>query len=77
MQAHLQFLRPMIADKTIIMCGRQKPRVGGIIIANIESREKAASIFSNDPFTTAGVAEYEFIEFVASGVVDEIKDLVG
>jgi len=68
--AHREFLDANFNQKKFICSGRQNPRVGGVIIANVDGIDEAKTIAQKDPFSINKVAEYEFIEFVP-GKYDE------
>jgi uncharacterized protein YciI len=67
---HREFLDEYFRLKKFICSGRQEPRVGGVILANVDNVEEAKRIAQKDPFSIHGVAQYEFIEFVP-GKYDE------
>ena len=60
---HRAFLDEYYKRKKFICSGRQKPPVGGVILANVDSVEEAKLIATEDPFCINLVAEYEFLEF--------------
>ena len=62
--AHREFLYENFKQKKFICSGRQNPRVGGIILANVDNIDEAKKISQADPFSINEVAEYSFIEFV-------------
>jgi uncharacterized protein YciI len=64
--AHHQYIKPLFASGELLIAGRQNPPLGGVIIAKTESIEKFKEILDNDPFTKAGVAEYEIITLIPS-----------
>jgi len=68
--AHQAFLDGYFKQKKFICAGRQNPRVGGVILANVGSVDEAKAIAKEDPFAVNNVAEYDFIEF-APGKYDE------
>ncbi|MFD0694485.1 YciI family protein [Paenibacillus sp. GCM10027628] len=49
--------------KHFIFSGRKIPRTGGVILANLSTRQEVDSIIGNDPFYVNHVANYEIIEF--------------
>lgn len=61
--AHRTYLKECYDRKELICSGRRKSRVGGIILANVESEEKVWELIKQDPFYTSGVAEFEVLEF--------------
>lgn len=67
---HRAFLDECIKQKKLICSGRQKPPVGGVILANVASVDEAKALAQKDPFSIEQVAEYSFIEF-AVGKFDE------
>lgn len=63
LDAHREYLRQRYADGSFLMSGRMEPRTGGVILAQASSREAAEAMLREDPFHTAGVAEYTLVEF--------------
>ncbi|SCC92089.1 conserved hypothetical protein [Thiomonas sp. X19] len=61
--AHREYLRRRYADGGFLMSGRMEPRTGGVILAQAASRGAAEAMMHEDPFYTAGVAEYTLVEF--------------
>lgn len=74
--AHREFLKKLFAEKKLLICGRLNPRVGGVIIANIHSRDEFEKILKEDPFTKAGVSEYQIIEFIPTMYDDRLKEII-
>ena len=66
---HRKFLEGQYRQSKFICSGPQKPRVGGVIIANV-GIDEAREIMKKDPFTIHGASEYHFIEFTP-GKFDE------
>jgi len=60
---HRKYLDACYGKSLFICSGRQVPRVGGLIIANVASVEEAREIMKKDPFSIHGATEYQFIEF--------------
>jgi len=60
---HRKFLDQLYKESKFICSGPQDPRVGGVIVANVESIDEARQIMKDDPFYINGAAEYEFIKF--------------
>jgi len=46
-----------------VASGRKVPRTGGVILISGQDRQRVLEVLDRDPFKTAGVAEYELIEF--------------
>jgi len=61
---HRIFLDRFYNNSKFICSGPQNPRVGGVILANVGTVDKAHQIIENDPFYITGAAEYQFIEFL-------------
>lgn len=76
MQAHREFLDYYYKQGLLIASGPMKPRTGGIIIAATNDKVQLESIFKQDPYYLAEIAEYKFIEFTPLMHRDEIKELI-
>lgn len=76
LRAHRDFLDYHYKNGLLIASGPMKPRTGGIIIAATKDRAFLESIFKQDPFFLAEIAEYQFIEFTPVGSCEEIKELI-
>lgn len=63
LEPHRAFLQKYFAQGEFICAGRQVPRTGGVILCRAASPAEARAIAAEDPFTVAGVAEYEVVEF--------------
>ncbi|WP_346354745.1 YciI family protein [Azotosporobacter soli] len=61
--AHVKFLDEQYAQRKFICSGRRNPRIGGVIIANVNSQAELQKILEQDPFYKQQAAEYETIEF--------------
>lgn len=75
-QAHREFLDYYYKQGLLLISGPMKPRTGGIIIAASTDKAHIESIFKQDPFYLAEIADYEFIEFTPIKHRDEVKDLI-
>ena len=64
--AHVKFLEDCYERSEFICWGRQNPRVGGIILADVNSLEHVWALIKKDPFFVHQVAEFEVIEFIPS-----------
>jgi len=60
---HRKFLDQFYKKSKFICSGPQNPRVGGVIVANVEGVNEAREIMKGDPFYINDAAEYQFIEF--------------
>lgn len=61
--AHIDYINHLISTHKLLAAGRQTPPTGAVVIANHISREEFKTILAEDPYTHAGVAEYQIIEF--------------
>jgi len=64
--AHVAFLDRYYSVGNFIASGRKNPRTGGVILANVDSRDELDRILEEDPFKVNHLANYEVIEFIAS-----------
>ena len=75
LSAHIDYLNKQYSDGVFLASGRKVPRIGGVILANVESREKLEQILSDDPFKQHALAEYDIIEFVPTKAATELAFL--
>jgi uncharacterized protein YciI len=63
-ETHRAYLRQLKAEGTLIASGPMDPRFGGMLLVHVaddDPRGALDAIRDNDPFYTAGVAQYELI----------------
>lgn len=60
---HREFLEAGYKNNYFVVSGPRNPRTGGIIVSQLNDREKLESILKQDPFSLNQLAEYEIIEF--------------
>ena len=72
--AHVAYLEKHYADGRFLLSGRQRPPVGGVILAADVDRAELDRIIATDPYVTEGVAEYEVVEFGPTMVADSLRD---
>jgi len=60
---HREFLQLGYDKNYFIVSGPQTPRVGGVVLSQLTDKAQLENILKEDPFYTAGIAEYEIIEF--------------
>ena len=60
---HREFLQTGYEKGMLLFSGPQTPQIGGIVVARAQSMEEIAEFFSNDPYSKANAAHYQFIEF--------------
>ncbi len=63
--AHIKFLEENHEKGIFIASGPKIPRTGGIIIADLDSRENLEKIMEEDPFVKNEVCSYKITEFSA------------
>ncbi len=61
--AHLEFLNEEIAAGRLLLAGRQEDGSGGVLVTGDISTEDAQDLVARDPYTRAGVANYERTSF--------------
>ncbi|MFI4962395.1 MAG: YciI family protein [Legionellales bacterium] len=76
LQAHREFLDYHYKQGLLVVSGPMKPRTGGIIIAATNDRALLESIFKQDPYFLAEIADYQFIEFTPVLHREELKTLI-
>jgi uncharacterized protein YciI len=65
-EAHRAYLRQLKADGILLAAGPHDPRFGGTFLVRVPDDSAQAAldrIRDNDPFYTAGVAQYEMIRW--------------
>ena len=72
-EGHYAFIKRLTDEGINLMSGAMEPRVGGVIVAKIDSRARLEALLEEDPFKKAGVATYEIVEFNArNGVLQSV-----
>ena len=66
MPKHVAFLEECFRAGVFVAAGRRVPRSGGIIIANLQSKDRLDEIMQLDPFVRESLATYEIVEFRTS-----------
>lgn len=61
--AHLEFLNQEIEAGRLLLAGRQEDGSGGVLITSDMGAEEAQDIVERDPYTQAGVANYQRLSF--------------
>ena len=73
---HLKYLNNLFSQKKLLIVGKQNPWTGGVIISKKVSREEFEKMMRDDPFTKAGVSQYQIIEFIPGGYDDCLKGVI-
>ena len=61
--AHLEFLKDEIAAGRLLLAGRHEDGSGGVLVTGDISAYEAQDILDRDPYTKAGVANYQRLSF--------------
>lgn len=61
--AHRAFLQTYYDAGVFLLSGPRSPRIGGVILAQAQSRNALESILAQDPFAVADAARYQVVEF--------------
>lgn len=61
--AHVEFLKTCYERSKFIFSGPRIPRIGGVILANVESLDAVWALIKEDPFYIHQIAEFEVIQF--------------
>lgn len=69
--AHREYLAEHYAAADFIASGPQTPRVGGVIMMNVENRMAVDAIIAQDPFHINGIADYQIVEFTPTMCRDD------
>jgi uncharacterized protein YciI len=75
LDAHVAYLKQEYANGNFIASGRKVPRTGGVILCTIKTRDELDAILAKDPFHTAGIVDYDIIEFIPSMVAEGLEKL--
>ena len=72
---HIKYLDNQYELGHFIASGRKVPRVGGVILATVDSMDILNKILADDPFNKHGLAEYDVIEFIPTKTAKELDFL--
>lgn len=64
LEAHRTYLKEQYDKGNFIASGRRVPRVGGVILSKMISKDELNQVLKKDPYYIAQVADYEIIEFI-------------
>lgn len=70
---HMAFIERGYASGLFLASGAKVPRTGGVIIARGRSRADIETLIKDDPFHSAGVAEYAITEFRPGNLATALK----
>lgn len=63
LQAHRDYLAMGYQKNYFIASGPQNPRVGGVILSQLNDKAIIEEFMAQDPFHLQGIASYQIIEF--------------
>ncbi len=72
--AHGEYLKRLLDDGVLLVCGRLIPRTGGVIIAKNITREEFDRSLKSDPLSK--VYEYQIVEFTPFLYNECLKDVI-
>jgi len=73
---HVEFLRGQYAAGTLLLSGRQIPRVGGALVYQGLSRAELEAELAKDPFAREGAAQYDILEFSPSMAAEGLEKFI-
>ena len=76
LSAHREFLDYYYKQGLLIASGPMNPKTGGIIIAASKDKAALETIFAQDPFYLAEIADYHYIEFTPIKHCDALKEMI-
>jgi len=77
LQAHREYLAENYAAGNFITSGPQTPRVGGVIMMRVASREAVDALIKQDPFHINAISDYQIVEFTPTMFCnDSLKSLL-
>lgn len=71
MAEHRAFLEENIQLGKLVCAGRKNPRVGGMMLASVDTEEEARAMAAGDPFAQKNLATYTFTEWVITKYADD------
>lgn len=74
--AHLEYLEKHCQLNHFILSGRKVPRTGGVILINVDTEKELDNILQEDPFYSAGIADYEITKFMPTMANRKMSSLV-
>ena len=60
---HRAFLDRFYREGKLVFSGPREPRIGGVILADVDSELEAMKIVVEDPYFTEKIADYELVRF--------------
>lgn len=73
---HLAYLDKLNNEGILICSGPMKPRTGGVILLDLDSRDKVDEILKNDPYYIERIVNYTIIEFSPTKAAGDLGRLI-
>jgi uncharacterized protein YciI len=73
--AHMAWIAEQYEARRFLASGPKVPRTGGVILARAMPREELDDVIASDPFTHAGVAAYDVLEFATATLAEGLEAL--
>lgn len=73
---HRSWLDQQFQKGNFLFSGPQNPRVGGIVISVIKSRNELEELLTQDPYAQNNVAEYKITDFKAIKAHPELQKFI-
>ena len=72
-EPHMAFIADNYASGKFLASGGKVPRTGGVIIARGQSLQDIETLIRDDPFHSAGIADYAITEFKPGNMAAALK----
>lgn len=76
MEKHTEWIKQGFMDGVFLLTGSLQPQLGGVIIANSESRDELIKRILKDPFVAEGVVIPEVLEIKPGQAVHNLEFLI-
>ena len=74
-EPHIAFVRKYVASDIFLLTAKKVPRSGGILLANVGTKEELEKILQEDPFREFDLAEFQVQEIQLSQVSGKLAEL--
>ncbi|CAM3745287.1 YciI-like protein [Vibrio aerogenes CECT 7868] len=73
--AHIEYLEQQYTLGHFLASGRKVPRTGGVILADMPSKEALEAVLAEDPFKQHQLADYDVIEFIPTKTNEALSSI--
>ena len=73
---HIVFLDEQYTQGNFLLSGRKEPRTGGVILADVASKNELIEILKQDPFQREGLADYDITQMVPTKAAKQLQFLL-